>query len=194
MVLVAFLACDGIHQDSKRMQKANKLEFSRLVNCARYIFFDSCIYKNNHIVWKSSSFSKCMKWLAKTIKKEKHEYCDLLIGSHTKRPYASRCDPEESFSLHSGNGDTKNEIIPIREFTNRVQVSTLFLDCCCGNQIDLSGLHCLRIVCALSFVGYEGLVTKSFSKNYPDYEKIVKNALKHDKSPEWCIISKSSYR
>jgi len=110
---------------------------------------------------------------------------DFLAGCHTARRDASvdACDPDAPFYPHAG---FPGSVLPIDWFSQLLPFRTVYLDCCSGNQIDMGQLNTRVVVCALTSVDYEGIVTETFVEDYPDYVLVAKHAAP---SARWAILT-----
>lgn len=139
--------------------------------CWEYVFQQAFLYIARHI--KKHHPSPLQEW-------------DLLVGCHTGKDKRKACDLEEPFRLQAGWRGT----IPAAEFSHQVPLRALLLDCCCGNQIDMSQFCVKYILCGVDWVDYMGLVTNTFaSQDYPHLDRILESADKNDPDAGWAMTT-----
>lgn len=195
--LIAILACEGMYDDEERMFVACKKEVYRLLQDERAAF----VYWNGHL-WingqvKPLSFRGLTQdstvYLQRVQDVILEEICAhfrhvsewvLLVGAHVRRP-ATALEHQSSFGLNTGHCHISPNLL-----VQNLPITTLLLDACCGNQIDMQGMDIPYVVCALDAVGYTGLVGRDFWQVFPDPFLIAKSAQESKKRrARWRVLS-----
>lgn len=195
--LIAILACEGLYDDEEKMFLACEKEVYRLLQDERAAF----VYWNGHL-WingqaKPLSFRGLTQDSTVYLQRVQDVILEeidahfrhvsewvLLVGAHVRRP-ATALKHQSSFGLNTGHCHiSPNPLI------QNLPITTLLLDACCGNQIDMHGLDIPFVVCALDGVGYTGLVGRDFWQVFPDPFLIAKSAQESKKRrARWRVLS-----
>lgn len=198
-LLIAMIACEGIHEDKQKMFQACQKEVKRLLQDSRAVF----IYWNGTLwirgVERKVSYPNLTQdstWFLERVQEDilreiRHSYTNsniawaLLVGAHVQRPKTSS-SMQSSFDLNTGYCHFPTQ----RLLASLKTISLLLIDGCCGNQIDMEGFDIPYIVCALDGVGYVGLVGKDFWSVFPNPYAIAASAETSKKRrARWRVIT-----